>query len=835
LRSRFDTWQPRDGWSDAEQACLDAVEQRRAAGHHLLSAAVPEGTPTRVIGAELIRRIGLPALVLVKGAEKKRPWADAAAELGPVDGVLWVRTYAHLGAAGPRGALGRQAAADVNAFRNAGARLLVLDNPRWVIQDGQGAIADLVRRLEPDGILALSPAGKPEADGWLWDLLGISRRAQRVSVDTEVLGTRAEIDHAVRVQLSVPLGSEREWLAGRRARFDEALATLGAGPPGAEQLGLDEWLSRRFRDRRGEDGGQLAWAALEQALPFLAQSGRRWLAWSAGDRGAQLSDDDWAVLLDDYVRHCLRAPGNGGREATRRAAVVEAELRDLGYRFGADGTIDRDRRVVPALANSATKLDLLCEVLAVEEEARGSGLRAVVLTETLEGLGATLAHPLPLDGGGLGILEKVALDERLVLTRPLLIAPDTIAVAAGDLAAWQAPGPLEIAPGRLVATGPADASALAWAVEALRAGRTRLLIVVGAAADGEHRAQANVVVDLSTTYGVAYEHELLRESGGVAWELVCVDPSRTDGGADYARFAAQRSPEAVQPGLRADGPPDPVAFTELNLHQRDAVLAETPRSYVLQARQMRARHPDSPRGFRAAFGGHPVWGVTAILLVAAIVSAFVVFHPTEEQTDTAGAVALYAAAAIGALVAAVAMVRKGLRRAVRELPLDTAAAIVSDAAGAPVSASVAFTVQPDGSLRLVLAGMHSQTAEQIRTGLEQLVRPVTVPKFVVARPVAGFPLLSRRAWHPVPDVFAADRDAQAAFLWAWQTHLGPGTMVSTRAGGRRVDELVALAMQPGGIERGPASILPPMSGSGVAPPRPRPPRKPRPRRRGRRR
>jgi hypothetical protein len=165
-----------------------------------------------------------------------------------------------------------------------------------------------------------------------------------------------------RVLLALPLDSERERIATRRARFAEAL-TLAGGE-------LDAWLHERWVQRAVTGGGRVSFGELRLADPALAWAAARWLREHdhelppeiarAPEAYFPLTEDDWRLLLGDYARHA--------RASATRSAVVDAaaELADP---------------VAPVLRASAVKPALVCDALAAEDEGRHGALRAAVLAD----------------------------------------------------------------------------------------------------------------------------------------------------------------------------------------------------------------------------------------------------------------------------------------------------------------------------------------------------------------------------------------------------------------------------------------------------------------------
>src|SRR5262249_49628298 len=104
-----------------QQMALDAFETDRAAGRTSTHIVAPPGSGKTVVGLAIVRRLGVPALVLAPTATIQQQWSDKltlftdtpAAYVGS-DGPLHVLTYqAVCQTADPGGALREAAVADL--------------------------------------------------------------------------------------------------------------------------------------------------------------------------------------------------------------------------------------------------------------------------------------------------------------------------------------------------------------------------------------------------------------------------------------------------------------------------------------------------------------------------------------------------------------------------------------------------------------------------------------------------------------------------------------------------------------------------------------------------
>jgi Type III restriction enzyme, res subunit len=116
----FSGWSFEGQWRRYQSQCLDAFEADRAAGRHQTLLVAPPGSGKTVVGLEVVRRLGVPAVVLCPSRTIQRQWAEKQALFGPVDSDLHALTYQSLcRTSDPEGML-REAAEGVWARERAG-------------------------------------------------------------------------------------------------------------------------------------------------------------------------------------------------------------------------------------------------------------------------------------------------------------------------------------------------------------------------------------------------------------------------------------------------------------------------------------------------------------------------------------------------------------------------------------------------------------------------------------------------------------------------------------------------------------------------------------------
>jgi len=892
MGAAFSAWSFRGQWRGYQRGCLEAFEADIAGGRDGTLLVAPPGSGKTVVGLEIVRRIGAPAVVLCPTRTIQRQWVDKQALFGPASKDLHALTYHALCqtsdpegmlrdaasrlwaheraqateqpldevvaqaaawegqaaerrdrdvarvvarlkrhvAAGrmpdlPAGELLSAAARErVAGLRDAGVRVVVLDECHHLLSLWGAVLKAVLESLEPQHVLGLTATNPREVTDEQAALYAELLDEEDFSVPTPAVVREGHLaPYQELVQLCSPLRSEHEWLADRHARFELALTQLADVPPGAEHLGLDTWLRSRLCERLGAGGGRLSWAELARRHPRLAAAGLRWLhatgtpAPADAPRGehqrAALTIDDWVVLLDDYALRCLRA--DAGAEAGRRLDALQLALGDLGFALTRKGIRRAGGEVDRVLLGSAAKPLAMCDALACEYDARGPALRAVVMCDSEHPPRQHADSPLSLTGGGRGLLAAAGADERLTGARPALVTGETIAVLPVDADWWSArlgelaeeggrPGfeaglRREIA-GELVIWRHRDAdftSGLwtAWATHLLAGGETLLLFGTrGLLGEGWDCPPVNVLVDMTAVAADVSVRQMrgrsLRldpadpEKLASNWDVVCVAPELERGHADYARFVRRHAqlhapcedgtietgPSHVHPALSPFGPPPAARFIAINVEQQE-----------------RAADRDAARARWRI--GEPYRDVDLEVLVV---------------RDPRRVVGAGTAPSVGLDTVSPPRWRwLAPRRAYPEhLPLEWAAAAVCDAyvalgeLPAHVAASMRFTVRPEGWVRVSLPDAEVDVSRAVSAALDELFGGGVLARYVVSRRVARGPLafIGRRvAWHAVPAELARRKERAEAFHVAWQRWMGTGDLVYCHGTDARAGDLAVQA------------------------------------------
>lgn len=455
---------------------------------------LPPGMGKTLTGLEAARRLGAPVVVLTPNTAIQGQWlrtweafvpdASTCAPADPGDGPgeaattvpagtdrglnspVTVLTYQSLASFDPdaeidedgserrqRNSAGSRAAAArhlhrlrpqglelVEALRRTGTFTLLLDECHHLLDTWGELLAELLREL-PDatviGLTATPPDRLSPAQAELVaELFGPAVQGPSIpaAVREGNLAPYAEL-----CWLTAPTPVESEWLAAEAERFTEL--TTGLLDPGFADRPFLGWLDERFVIRQGPDGARMPWSRLARERPELTASALRFhhaglLALPEGARPHEEhrrppGADDWVLLLDDWVRHCLRRSGS-----PRDAEVLEAlrkALPSVGHQLTARGIRGGRSPVDRVLARSAAKPQAVKEILAAEDAALGEQLRAVVVCDherATATLPARLTGVLEAQAGSaVLVLEELAADPRTASLDPVLVTGRTVAAS----------------------------------------------------------------------------------------------------------------------------------------------------------------------------------------------------------------------------------------------------------------------------------------------------------------------------------------------------------------------------------------------------------------------
>lgn len=567
--------------------------------------------------------------------------------------------------------------------------------------------------------------------------------------------------------------------------------------------------------------------------------------------------DDWMRLLHPYVHHFLRRSEDLRDRHAHEA--IRAALPGLGYQLTAQGIRGGRSPVDRVIARSAAKMGAVGDILSAEHAVLGEDLRAVVVCDHEQAratLPSRLVGVLDEDAGSARLALRGMAGKPWA--RPMLVTGKTVAASpevARDFAAFAAradPG-LRLDPigdggaGTVVITG--SWSSRRWMPLVTRffeEGGARVLIGTRAMlGEGWDAQGVNTLVDLTeATTGTAVVQlrgRALRldprrpDKVAHTWSVVCVADGHPKGAADYERFVRKHDGyfgvtengdvmsgvSHVDARLSPYSPPDTEDFDDLNAAtaaraaDRDRTRAlwrigEPFADRVAHAVRVVGRgrpitRPAGPPRFVGALQGASARAKSRGILAPALVLVTAVLL----------AVGL-AAFAVWPALAAVLAVGADLGRARRQGRAVHDAAIAGGDIGAMAYATAdalhkaklikrgadAVDLAPDegGAWRAVMRDVSTEDSALFATSLDEVLSPMTDPRYVIARyvvddPGPGLFAQLRRGWprpatwlpeypavhHAVPTALADHRRRADHFARAWSTWVAEAPAIYTRS------------------------------------------------------
>lgn len=831
---------------------LERVEAAVASGRRRLWVSLPPGTGKTLLGLEIARRLGTPAVVLCPNTAIQGQWADTWTDFAParvsagtdrdLSAPITVLTYQSLatferadddpdgpddGDADETGRVSEggtlvdrlhpNGQALVAALRAAGPITIVLDECHHLLEVWGRLLAEVLAELPEAIVVGLTATPPTVLD---------SRQAELVDELFGDIAFSASIPAAVReghlapfaelAWLTLPTAEEAEWLSDQSLRFLELTTDLVDVRLGSTPILV--WFDRRFLELT------TPWDRFERDHPELARAALRLVHAELLDlpEGARLREehrqrptaDDWAELMDDWVRHCLRRsedPADAGVIESLRAA-----LPGIGFQLTRSG-IRRGRSPVDrVIARSEGKMRGCREILEAEHLNLGDRLRSLVLCD-YERAGATTPaglRPSPARSGSARQMLRTLVESPATRAlRPVLVTGRTVAampdVAAGiiDLVRTTDPAladrltlqPLDDAVGTealVVVGGPWQSRDWVRMVTEFfeRGGSQALIGTRSLLGEGWDARGLNSLIDLTTATTISSvvqtRGRALRldpawpDKVAITWTITCVAPDHPRGDGDWERlvrkhsgfFGVDDAGEVVYGIAHIDArfspfsPPPAATFDRLDADMlaragdRDTVRERwaVGKPYAdAMVHTIRVRPARRAAQEVADAEGH----------VLAVLPTYVPgpdgpvpnegWHSPRRTPWRSVAIAAQDPGTVAyACAVADAMLLAGL---------------------SPFGADrVEATIDHTGTYRLRLTDVDESTSAIFTTALDELLGPIRTPRYLVARYVLGAPtwtdgwrvLFGRlrpdaTVWHAVPTVFAGHAKLAACFGEAW--------------------------------------------------------------------
>lgn len=737
----------------------------------------------------------------------------------------------------------------IQALRSAGPMTVVLDECHHLLETWGQVVAELLDELpaaDVIGLTATPPDSLTSVQAALVErLFGAPVRGAGLPavVRAGYLAPFAELAF-----LTVPTPVEAEYIRAEAERFAEFRVDLL--DPGFAASPFLNWCDARFVTRADTAGAigaaagtvAVSWSQLEREARSLARAALRLhhdglLGLPAGARlreehRTSPTAEDWVALLDDYITGCLGRSADPGDQAA--VAAIRAALPSIGYRLTRRGIRATQSPVDRVLARSDAKTDAAVEIVAAEAAELGERLRALILCD-FESASATLPARLVdvLDaqaGGAWLTLGKLAADPRTAALDPLMVTGRTVAAGAETAAAFAAwvsrrTSGLEL---ELAADGPVARMTGAWSsrdwvplvTEYFQSGLCRVLVGTRALlGEGWDAHTVNAVVDLTsaTTAGavVQLRGRGLRLDPGWPdktsnnWTVVCATDAHPKGAADWNRFVRKHEGylAATDAGdiVSGVGHVDP-SFSAYTPPAADGFAAVNATMLIRAGERDRTRE-------RWSIGRPYTDELVHTIRIRAARRA------TPAADRVAGRAVGRPAGRPLPLPARSGLDVTNLRRLTLWFAINRAVRLLADGAGPPPVSTFAYTVadamrdcglsavgadgvrsavEPDGTYRIELAGVSTETSLKFTRALDELVSPIDEPRWFIPRYEVALPpdeprarRAAARAWlrgrspanvvvyHPVPALFARPARRLDIFAGHWRRWISPGTPIAT--------------------------------------------------------
>ncbi|MBK6802708.1 MAG: DEAD/DEAH box helicase family protein [Novosphingobium sp.] len=379
-------------WRDYQQRVLDEFADH-AADRRIHVVAAP-GSGKTVLGLELVRRIGHPALVLAPTRTIRDQWSARLVPLfldqPPAPGefsrdlsapaALTCTTYQALHAHWAD-ADGTRFAALVAALNAAGPVTLVLDEAHHLRREWWSALQALTAALPDATVIALTATPPYDAPGAEWARYeGMCGPIDLEIGAPELVRAGDLAPHQDHVVLASPGRDALDLLDARRAGIAGLLTALQQDAVLLDHLAGHPWL---ISPADHVEALLEAPELLTATLVLLASAGRPFPTAPLkllGVGRAELPDlSPWwlEVLLNGWLFSHAEVMAIGAE----RTRLLRARLSEAGLIEGGRVRLGESRRIFKAMAGSLAKLDSIVAIARSEAAALGERLRLLILSD----------------------------------------------------------------------------------------------------------------------------------------------------------------------------------------------------------------------------------------------------------------------------------------------------------------------------------------------------------------------------------------------------------------------------------------------------------------------
>ncbi|MBF2054546.1 MAG: DEAD/DEAH box helicase family protein [Candidatus Sericytochromatia bacterium] len=451
-----------------QQEALSTLLNARAEGQRRLHLVAPPGSGKTLLGLEMARRLGQPAVILSPNTVIQQQWVQSfEAKAVDLDGLrqsqeqqvidtdptrrppLLSLTYQKVSVKGTEG-LHDNVEDLFEQLAEAGYRTLILDECHHLLAHWAHAVQHFSERLEDSVLLGLTatlPLGRAPRDLAVYlKLIG--------PVDYEILAPAVIREGHLApfqdlVYLVRPTELESRFVARSHRALHQLLRQLEAPSEDTRQPALPSlsfWAENWLLEPHDAKGQVIPASELLSRMPDRAIACLRYL----NQQGLDLQHLPWCPELEDPpaledLAELLGAYGNEvlADQAPEQWQQLREALAELGYRFQQGRFRLRQGAIDQVLAFSAAKLRAVGEILQLEQAHLGEQLCALILTdfESTHAAGQRAATAGVLDpeaGGALAVMRYLCADNALRELSAVLVTGQTLlcsAVCAPDFVA----------------------------------------------------------------------------------------------------------------------------------------------------------------------------------------------------------------------------------------------------------------------------------------------------------------------------------------------------------------------------------------------------------------
>lgn len=459
----LDTMQFTGTWRDYQQRVLDEVDQHL--DDHKINVVAAPGSGKTVLGLELVRRLGRPAIILAPSLTIRNQWAERLVPLfipeAPAPGLvsrtldapaqLTGATYQALHAIWADD-VGERFGALLEWARNNGPLTLVLDEAHHLRREWWRALDALIAELDDVRIVALTATPPYDAPLAEW------RRFEEVfgPIDIEIgipeLVRNGDLcPHQDHIVFSRPSPDLLALLDQRRAAIAEIVAAVRADEALADAIADHPWLRLplNYLEPILDDP-----TVLSAMLVHLAALGRKLPTeplrlLGVDPASAPPQTERWFEALHNGLLYDLGDSSPLGPDARKALA---ARLHAQGLIEGERVRLGETRRIVRMMAGDKVKIASIGHIAKVEATQQGSDLRMVVLADHVRGSDLPKRESAEFEPAKIGVapifeaLRRKCLPGQnlAVLTRTLVILPTEVCETLQSLGEERGIAPAEL-------------------------------------------------------------------------------------------------------------------------------------------------------------------------------------------------------------------------------------------------------------------------------------------------------------------------------------------------------------------------------------------------------